>query len=113
MSKIIKISAPGKIILSGEHAVVYGYPAIVTAINRRITVKIKQARPDKKYTGLVKYALLSPFYWLLLAFATGRAVVQLVYSPYQWEKTTHGLHLSQEKVEPEECIPFDFVMERT
>ncbi|HEX9721795.1 MAG TPA: glycosyltransferase family 2 protein [Candidatus Paceibacterota bacterium] len=65
----------------------------------------------RKY-GLVKYALLSPLYWLLLAFATGRAVVQLVYSPYQWEKTTHGLHLAQEKTQVQECMSIDFVMER-
>lgn len=38
MVKILKVSAPGKIILSGEHAVVYGFPAIATAVDKRITI---------------------------------------------------------------------------
>ena len=43
---------------------------------------------------LVKYGLFTPLYWLLLAFATMRAVVQTVTNPYTWEKTKHGTHLS-------------------
>ena len=31
--RIVKVKAPGKCILFGEHAVVYGYPAIAVAIN--------------------------------------------------------------------------------
>src|SRR5690242_8139521 len=41
-------SAPGKIILLGEHSVVYGYPAIASSINRRLTIqngKIKSNIP--------------------------------------------------------------------
>jgi len=34
----VAASAPGKVTLFGEHAVVYGYPAIVTAIGRRVHV---------------------------------------------------------------------------
>ncbi|MHA1368617.1 MAG: mevalonate kinase [Promethearchaeota archaeon] len=36
----ITCSAPGKIILAGEHAVVHGYPAIVTTINKRSIVEL-------------------------------------------------------------------------
>ena len=44
MKKIISYSAPGKVILSGEHAVVYGKPAIVAAINMRLTFKIWESK---------------------------------------------------------------------
>lgn len=41
--KIIRYSAPGKVILSGEHAVVYGKPALVCAIDKRLTMTITPA----------------------------------------------------------------------
>ncbi len=40
---MITVSAPGKIHLMGEHAVVYGYPALLTAINLRMKVTIEDA----------------------------------------------------------------------
>ena len=36
----ITVSAPGKLLLMGDHAVVYGYPCIVTAISERLTVRV-------------------------------------------------------------------------
>jgi mevalonate kinase len=36
------ISAPGKLMLFGEHAVVYGYPCIVTALSERLEVAISE-----------------------------------------------------------------------
>lgn len=40
--KKISYSAPGKVILSGEHAVVYGKPAVVCAIDKRLMLTITQ-----------------------------------------------------------------------
>ncbi len=36
----VTTSAPGKLMLFGDHAVVYGYPCIVTAIDERINVTV-------------------------------------------------------------------------
>ncbi|MHA1868871.1 MAG: mevalonate kinase [Candidatus Heimdallarchaeaceae archaeon] len=48
MSEIISTSAPGKVILFGEHAVVYGFPAIAIAINRRVKVSIIEGNETSK-----------------------------------------------------------------
>ncbi len=36
-------------------------------------------------------ALAMPVYWLLISFAAYRALWQLYWDPYRWEKTPHGL----------------------
>lgn len=36
----VTASAPGKLLLYGDHAVVYGHPCIVTAVDQRVKVKI-------------------------------------------------------------------------
>ena len=38
----VTVSAPGKLVLLGEHAVVYGRPCIVTAVDQRMSVKMKR-----------------------------------------------------------------------
>lgn len=40
---------------------------------------------------LVPWALANPFYWLLHAIASYKALWQLVTKPHYWEKTLHGL----------------------
>jgi len=39
MNKVV-VSAPGKIHLMGEHAVVYGKPALIAAINKRLVATV-------------------------------------------------------------------------
>ncbi len=41
--------------------------------------------------GLVKYALLSPLYWVLMSVGAWKGALQLLYRRHYWEKTRHGL----------------------
>jgi hypothetical protein len=34
--------------------------------------------------------LLAPVYWLLMSVGAYKALIQLCYRPYYWEKTVHG-----------------------
>lgn len=45
---MVTVSAPGKVHLMGEHAVVYGKPALLSAVNLRIYVAIKAQGHNQK-----------------------------------------------------------------
>ncbi|NBD73544.1 glycosyltransferase [Patescibacteria group bacterium] len=49
---------------------------------------------------LVRFWPLTPLYWILLSFATARAVWQMrsAASAHTWEKTTHGTHRTIEPI---------------
>jgi len=53
---MITVSAPGKLMLLGEHAVVYGYPCLVTAVDKRLYVEVEKidANEDDIITPQVK-----------------------------------------------------------
>jgi cellulose synthase/poly-beta-1,6-N-acetylglucosamine synthase-like glycosyltransferase len=40
---------------------------------------------------LVRYAVVTPVYWLLASIAAWRGVLQLIWAPHFWDKTAHGL----------------------
>jgi mevalonate kinase len=42
----VTVSAPGKLLLMGEHAVVYRHPCLVTAVSERLTVTIEESVSD-------------------------------------------------------------------
>ncbi len=58
----VKVSTPGKLMLFGEHAVIYNRPCLVTAVNQRLTVEIGKTTgsfisldaPDVGITGYQK-----------------------------------------------------------
>ncbi len=45
--KKVSVTAPGKLMLMGEHAVVYGYPCIVTAVNQCLKVTISENKDER------------------------------------------------------------------
>jgi len=50
----VRASAPGKVILFGEHAVVYGKPAIAVAVDKRARVTIKEGTNDNTEVKIPK-----------------------------------------------------------
>lgn len=47
------------------------------------------------YWYLVKYVFAIPFYWMITSFSVMIALYQLIFRPYYWEKTEHGLFLGK------------------
>jgi cellulose synthase/poly-beta-1,6-N-acetylglucosamine synthase-like glycosyltransferase len=48
-------------------------------------------------SGSAWVLLFTPVYWLMLSLAAWRALYQLFFAPYRWEKTAHGLAKSSHR----------------
>ena len=67
MKNVITFSAPAKVILSGEHSVVYGHPALVASINKRLYFSLsekdffnkKKEEKSKKIVKLIEKTVVS------------------------------------------------------
>ncbi len=45
----------------------------------------------RRYYELILFALFNPIYWLMHSISAYKGLWQLVYNPFFWEKTNHGL----------------------
>ena len=45
----------------------------------------------RRYYELILFAILNPIYWLMHSIAAYKGLWQLIYKPFYWEKTNHGL----------------------
>lgn len=81
LAQTYRASAPGKLFLLGEHAVLHGYPAIVCAVNRRITVTVtpradQQIHIDSQLghhqTSLMELEVVRPFQFVLAVLKQAR-----------------------------------------
>ncbi|MFP4250123.1 MAG: glycosyltransferase [Armatimonadota bacterium] len=43
------------------------------------------------YYDLVKYAVLTPVYWVMMSIGAYKAYGQIIVAPHYWEKTDHGI----------------------
>lgn len=95
----ISVSAPGKLMIMGEHAVIYGNPCIVTAVDKRITATAEiTAKPymiiKSSKDGTVQYEKLLSFLGTGIIPINIRFVEAAVKNFYDKYKIESGISIS-------------------
>jgi hypothetical protein len=74
---------PGPVILMGTISLIAGN-LIMIFLNM-------SAAFSRRYYNLIPYSLLNPIYWIFHSVAAYKALFQLIFKPFYWEKTNHGI----------------------
>ncbi len=75
----------------------YGVTAVIGYLSSAFLGWLGLIRRGLSSTAWV--LVLTPVHWLLLSLAAWRAVYQLIFAPYRWEKTAHGLARTSHRAE--------------
>jgi cellulose synthase/poly-beta-1,6-N-acetylglucosamine synthase-like glycosyltransferase len=63
----------------------------------------------RKYYELILFGALNPLYWIMHSIAAYKGLWQLIYKPFYWEKTNHGLtkvsSSGSSSINPLEAVP--------
>lgn len=95
MAGLVYSLASGSEVWSGDSAPLailgafYGIAAVIGYLSSAFLGLLGLMRRGLSSTAWV--LLLTPAHWLMLSVAAWRALYQLVFAPYAWEKTAHGL----------------------
>ena len=88
------------------------YPAVILLVfgNFLYLYNYMIGAAKRGHWSVVKYVLFVPLYWIMTSIAAVVAFYQLFVKPHYWEKTEHGLHLDDEKIDDQEEIEIDEVV---
>jgi len=64
---------------------------LLASVVLHIIMALMVVRIETKWSGMAKYTLFFPVYWVLHALASYRALWQLITRPHYWDKTEHGV----------------------
>lgn len=108
-AELIPTFFPGPIYYISAVLFIFGNFVFIysNAVGMHWVIQEMHRRKEKVFSyRMVKHALLTPIYWVLMSMAGIRALWQLITKPYYWEKTEHGLTKDTPAPQNQQQIPF-------